>query len=1067
LTNQTMRTRLMASSMISGAAIAAFSATSALAQTAPPAAATTSVQELVVTGSRIPSKNLTSVSPVTTVNAQSVKLQGTTNIEDLINNLPQAFADFGQFESNGASGTATLDLRGLGNVRTLVLVDGKRLQPGDPLVPVADLNMIPPALIDRVEVLTGGASAVYGSDAVAGVVNFIMKHNYEGIQIDSEFSVGEHDNNNQLIRKAETFGANSFGFPAVPIPGGSVWAGERYTTTITGGANTPDDKGNVEFYLGYTDIQPVLESKYDWSACGLATNTSNTTQQYCSGSSTDATGRLAPTNGPNAGGNFDILLPPKSSTMLTGLSAGQYYNFSPVNYIQRPDVRYTAGEFSHYEIAPWLDLYSSFMFMDDHTVAQIAQGGSFFGDVTFTIPCSDPLLSSAQAATLCGTPGQTGYLGANGNATASIGRRDVEGPFRTSDLTHMDYRIVFGAKGDIGSGWTYDVSAQYGRSVLTDITGGYFLTQNLINSIDVVSNPAVGGVAGIAAGVPVCQAAIPNPLTHVASAPTCLPWNIWQTGGVNAAQLAYLRGDAISTGFTSEQVVTGSITGDLGQYGFKSPFASDGAGVSIGAEYRREFLQTNFDAPIQLGQLSGFGGSELDTVGSQTDKDIFGELRLPLVQNMPLAKELTLETGYRYSNYTSGGSNSTYKVGGDWQVVSDLRLRASYERAVRAPNVSELFLPAAPGLVALDDPCAQSLFGLAPALSAASCINTFSHSYPGITLNQFVNGGYALANGTISGPLYGVTPQCPAVQCGAFAGGNPALTPETAKTFSVGFVFTPTFFRGFSLSVDYFDIKVLNAIVTFPATTIVGNCATLGIAADCALVNRNQGLNGALFGGEGAGSVTLPLVNASSLSTRGVDVNADYRTRMSDWHLPDFGSLSFSFTGTYVDRLVTALPDGTSYNCAGLYGLTCGTPTPKWRHQFRVSWTTPWNLTLSANWRYIGATSLDFNTDQHDLQIYEPGQGTISGNVGASAKDTNPTDAHIPAFSYFDLAFQYKLRDRYTFRGGVNNVFDRTPPILDTNSFGISAPPFGNANTYPQVFDPLGRVFFIGLTADF
>ena len=161
----------------------------------------------MVTGSRIPSKNLTSVSPVTTVSNLDVKLQGTTNVEDLINNLPQAFADFGQFESNGASGTATVDLRGLGNTRTLVLVDGKRLQPGDPLLPVADINMIPPALIDHVDVLTGGASAVYGSDAVAGVVNFIMKHNYEGLQVDGEFSIGMHDNNNKQIRQDNANGA--------------------------------------------------------------------------------------------------------------------------------------------------------------------------------------------------------------------------------------------------------------------------------------------------------------------------------------------------------------------------------------------------------------------------------------------------------------------------------------------------------------------------------------------------------------------------------------------------------------------------------------------------------------------------------------------------------------------------------------------------------------------------------------------------------------------------------------------------------------------------------------------
>jgi outer membrane receptor protein involved in Fe transport len=1046
--------------MISGAAIAAV-ASGAQAQQASAPAPSTSVQELVVTGSRIPAKNLTSVSPVTTVNNQTIKLQGTTNVEDLINNLPQAFADFGQFESNGASGTATVDLRGLGSKRTLVLVDGKRLQPGDPLLPVADLNMIPPALIDRVEVLTGGASAVYGSDAVSGVVNFIMKHNYEGLQFDGEFSIGEHENDNQLVRKANAFGSNSFGFPSLTLPSGAAWAGERYTATISGGANSPDGKGNVEFYLGYTNIQPVLEAKYDWSTCGLATNTSNQHQQYCSGSSTDATGRLGVTSGPNAGHNFDILLPPQPNGLLTPLAPNQYYNFAPLNYIQRPDERYTAGEFSHYEVAPWLDFYSSFMFMDDHTVAQIAPGGSFYGDNTFTIPCNDPLLTAAQANTLCGD--DAGVAGTT--ATAAIGRRDVEGSPRINDVTHEDYRIVFGAKGDIGQGWTYDLSMQYGRSVLNNITTGYFLNDNLLDAINVVPNPAIGGVAGVAAGAPVCTAAIP--VNGVAPAPSCVPYNIWNAGGVTKQALAYLNGDAISSGYTSEQVVTANIAGDLGQYGVKSPYSSDGVGVSLGAEYRREYLETNFDAPIQDGQLSGFGGSELDTSGSQADKDVFGEVRVPIVQDVQFFKELVFEGGFRYSDYTSGGGNWTYKAGGDWQITPDIRLRASYERAVRAPNVDELFTPQAPGLVGLNDPCAESLFGLAPALSPEQCLNTFLHSFPGMTVNQFVNGGYTLPNGTVLGPLYGVTPQCPSAQCGLFSGGNPDLKPETADTTSFGFVFTPTFFRGFTFSFDYFNIKVKDAIVDLPATTILNNCATLAIASDCALITRNPQLFGAIYGGNGLGFVSTPTINAGALQTKGFDINADYRATLSSWHLPDYGSLDFNFTGTYVDQLKTTLPDGTSYDCAGLYGLTCGTPTPKWRHQFRMTWSTPWNLNISLAWRFISGTGLDFNTDQHDLQIYEPGQGTIDGNVGGSAKDIAPTDAHIPDYSYFDLSFQYKFENRYTVRGGINNIFDRTPPVLDTNSFGISSPPFGNANTYPQVFDPLGRVFFVGLTADF
>jgi outer membrane receptor protein involved in Fe transport len=1034
LTTQTMRTRLMASSMISGVAVAAVSMTGAQAQTAAPAApsGTTSVQELVVTGSRIPSKNLTSVSPVTTVNSQDVKLQGTTNTEDLINNLPQAFADFGQYESNGASGTATIDLRGIGNKRTLVLIDGKRIQPGDPIVAVPDINFIPPTLIDRVEVLTGGASAVYGSDAVAGVVNFILKKNYEGLQIDSTWSIGEHNNNSAQTRAANINGHNLVGFPLLNLPSGAVWTGQRFTTTITGGSNSADGKGNVEFYLAYTHIDPVLLGKYDWGSCGLTTNTSSA-GQFCAGSSNDAPGRLDPqklivTNpvtgitttspGPNFPHSYTILPGAAASTgLLPRRTGADDYNFAPLNYLQRPDTRYNAGEFSHYEIAPWLDTYSSFMFMNDTSVAQIAPSGSFTGDRQFTVPCNDPLLTSAEVNTLCGA--QAGN--ANAQATFNLGKRNVEGSPRSSSLEHTDYRFVIGAKGDLGSGWTYDVSAQYGRTSFSDIEGGYLSYTKEQNALDVVPGPG---------GVPTCASVING------TDKSCVPWNLWTPGGVTPAALKYLTAEGAFGGYVTDQVVTGAVTGDLGQYGAKSPWASDGVGISVGAEYQRDFLSTNVDAALQSGDLAGRGGTLLETEGSQTAKSIFGELRVPIVQDMPYFKELTLETGYRWTNYAHGGGNSTYKVGGDWQIVPDIRLRASYERAVRAPNVNELFTPQSANLVGGTDICA----GPSPTYTAAQCYNTRGNANQGLSLAQFTS------------TVYGNIPQCISGQCGTTIGGNPNLKPEEATTYSFGGVFTPTFFRGFSLSVDYFNITVNQGITVLPLNLILTNCATTASPVTCALINRDANDNFALFGGLGAGGVIQTEVNASSIKTSGVDINATYHTSFSDLHLGDWGGLTFNFTGTYVHDLSTTFP-GETYDCAGLFGITCGTPTPKWRHQMRVTWNSPWNLTLSAAWRFIDSSTLDINNSQPALK--------------GSTFDLSPTDQRIPDFSYFDVSFEYKFHDRYTIRGGINNIFDRTPPLLDTNNFGISAPPFGNGNTYPQVYDPLGRVFFVGLTADF
>jgi iron complex outermembrane receptor protein len=1044
---QSTRERLLASTIVCGAMVLA---APALAQTAPsptspPAAGAAQPdqgQVVVVTGSRIPQPNLTSVSPITAVSSQTVKLEGTTSAEDLINQLPQASGDFGSYESNGSTGTATIDLRGLGNSRTLVLVNGVRLQAGDPTGgaatgspggstgEAADINMIPPALIDRVDVLTGGASAVYGSDAIAGVVNFILKTHFQGLQIDEETSIAQDGGGNSQVRAADANSVSALGFSPIQFPG-NTWDGLRQTVTVIGGASSGDGKASGEFYMGYTYIQPVLQSQRDYSKCSIATDNTSTKFQYCGGSAgTPPTGRLTPLTGnpATAGQSFDILEAPVGG-LLPAFSNGDAFNYAPFNYFQRPDQRYTAGEFSDYQFNSMFDVYSSFMFMDDHSVAQEAPGGSFYTDDIFNIPCNDPLLSAAQANTLCGA-----NAGTTNVATAEIGRRDVEGGNRIQDLEHMDYRLTLGVKGDLGDGWTYDLLGLYGRSVLTESQDGFFVNSNLIDSIDIVPGP----------NGPVCAS----------GASGCVPYNIWSPGGVTKAALGYLIGNANNSGATTEQIVSFNVANsDLSKYGLKLPAATDGIGVAFGLEYRAEGLETQYDQLIANAELSGFGGAIKNTSGEQIDDDIFGELRVPLIQDAPGFKDLTLELGDRFADYSHGGGTNSYKIGLDWQTIPDIRLRASYDQAQRAPNVQDLFQPAVPNLAAGSDGCATGLGGEPPVLSPAQCLNTFQHSAPGITLNQLINGGYTL-NGVTYPAFYGSVPQCPSAQCGDFAGGNPNLKPEVATTYTFGVVFTPTFFRNFTLSVDYWNISIAKAILNFPLTTIVSNCGILDNAYDCAQINRFLPGGASIFGGEGLGSVNLPLVNAGSLKTSGVDIEGTYRFSLDDVHMEGWGSVAFDFNGTYTDEVAIQLPDGTGYNCIGLYGVTCGIPSPTWRHTLRTTWITPWNLSLSLNWRYIAGTALDFNTSQPDLQ---------DGNF----KDLTATDAHIPAYNYLDFAFTWRVKDGFSVRGGVNNLFDKAPPLLDSNSFGISAPPFGNGNTYPETYDPLGRVFFLGLTADF
>ena len=491
----TTRAQLLATSMITGVALVTFS-TSALAQASgaagpvpgaspvakPDASGGSSgstVQELVVTGSRIPQPNLTSVSPLTTVTSAEVKLTGTSNVESLLNDLPSSFAAQTSQVSNGSDGTAQADLRNLGSNRTLVLIDGKRLPPGDPRSQVPDLNDVPAALVDRVDVVTGGASAVYGSDAVAGVINFIMKKNFEGVQIDYQYSFDNHQNDNKDAQQALT----AFG---LPIPKDSSGGGIHDISIILG-ANSPDDKGNITAYATYQHTEAILQATRDFTDCGLTTTTGPNgvanNHHVCQGSSNSAYGRFdRHTGGPT------VNLSPTGTTLATQgfqpYSGALSYNFNPLNFIQREDDRYTAGFFAHYDINKAVEVYSDFMFTDDQTNAQIAPSGLFRGtgpNLTsgYTVNCNNPLLSATQAAALC--PGAVitpGAAGGSLDTLQSIGYRFATVP-RNDNITHTDYKVDVGLRGDLGDGWSYDGYLQLGVARLLDHISGYASTSKV------------------------------------------------------------------------------------------------------------------------------------------------------------------------------------------------------------------------------------------------------------------------------------------------------------------------------------------------------------------------------------------------------------------------------------------------------------------------------------------------------------------------------------------------------------------------------------------------------------
>jgi outer membrane receptor protein involved in Fe transport len=398
---------------------------------------------------------------------------------------------------------------------------------------------------------------------------------------------------------------------------------------------------------------------------------------------------------------------------------------------------------------------------------------------------------------------------------------------------------------------------------------------------------------------------------------------------------------------------------------------------------------------------------------------------------------------------------SSYKYGAEWQPIDDFRLRASFQRAVRAPNVIELFTPQSLGLWGGSDPCAGSdPTSLNPFATLANCEKT------GMTASQYTK-----------------TPQCISGQCGGLFGGNLHLQPETSDTTEFGVVFTPTFLDGFTATVDYFDIDLEGAIGVIPQGNILQLCATQGILCD--LIHR--GTAGAIFGtGAGAGYVVSTNVNTGAIKTKGVDVEANYTTALDNWGMGPNGSLNFNFLGTWTDQYrvtpypgfvnthfdpATGNPTHTTdfYECSGLFGLTCGTPIPKWRHKLRMTWTAPWDFDISLEWRHMSGVKFDCNKTEDALGGPNPGCFAATHLSGFC----DLSDQSISSYDYIDLAGDYTVREGISIHAGIQNLMDKDPPILDSNTLGVSSPPFGNGNTYPQVYDSLGRTIFVGVTVKY
>ena len=496
----------------------------------------------------------------------------------------------------------------------------------------------------------------------------------------------------------------------------------------------------------------------------------------------------------------------------------------------------------------------------------------------------------------------------------------------------------------------------------------------------------------------------------------CVPWNVFQLGKVTPAALAYLALDEVLDSGTRTRVFNGTLKGDLKDYGIVSPMATEAVKVATGFEYRQEYLFVRSDYPFENFIGAGAGGPTLSVDGTYSVKEFFAEALIPLVQDKSMVKDLSLEAGIRESDYSSTGTHATYKLQMSWAPVPDFKFRVGYNRATRSPNINELYTPQGIGLGGFSDPCA----GPTPAYSQAQC------ALSGVPAAQY---GHVLDN--------------PAGQYNTLSGGNPNVKPEVANTWTAGAVLTPRrFLPGFTFTIDFYNVQINDTIGSLSSNDIQTTCATTGNL--CNLIHRDALYTTWLTS---EGYVVTANANVGQLRSEGIDLTASYTRPIPH----DLGALSINMIGTYLMKqyINTGL---YAYDCVGLFGNTCGVPTPKWRHLTRFSWETPWKVTFTAGWRLVGPVAEDSSSSNPALA--NPTRLAHLQNIGNMA-------AAIPTFNWIDLGVTWKVYKGITFIAGVNNVFDTEPPL------GVGSNPNDYGTGFYGMYDGLGRYIHTGLQFTF
>lgn len=984
-------------------------ASPALAQdegTADPLPVTTE-STIFVTGTRIARPNAQSASPIQSVNAEEFVLTGVPNVEQTLNQLPQLVPGFTNTSNNPGTGAATLNLRGLGSVRTLILVNGRRWIASDAgQVPEVDVNTIPAALIERVDIVTGGASAVYGSDAVTGVINIILRDEIEGLHLEVRQNITEQGDGR--VSSADlSFGTRALGdrlrlLASVGfLDQAAVRQSERVYTRVAllEGCAVPGTRNETGASQVVNDPQCAPPNEIALTAGGSAAVPSGLVQG----------GAFFPVPGSdvllrNQGLTFDPDGSPRRFTPATDL-----FNYAPDNYLQVGLRRWSGNFIASFDISPAVEPFVELSYIETRSPRQIAATPTFIGGVQVNL--DNPFLTPEGAEVLelshgVDAEGDRGFVGNfidgfrrnpafDGDADGIIffpGLASRLGLGARRSLEQRDaFRALAGLRGQISNDWRYNLYASHSRVDHVTLYRNSGSERRFRQSLLAIRDPATSQI--------VC----------IDPSGGCVPANIFGVGNLSAEAADFIRTNPQDLTLIEEQVAEASLTGSI-------PFLEAGPlGLVLGITGRRSAYDYNPDPSLADGDDLGFVPGT-PAGGSTKVWELFAESRVPLLADRPFAHELSFELGLRMSHYESVGTVWTWKALGEWAPVAGLRLRGGFQRAVRGPNIRELFEAPVESLAAFPDPCSVDAGQLGNPEIVAACIRD---GVPPSVIGDFIGAAsFALTRG------------------------NPDLKAEVANTLTVGTVVAPRSIPGLSVAVDYYDIEIRRAIGVFGGggPSVIFGCISGGADPANPLCQAyDRGPDGAVQ------TVDLPTDNLGYFRARGIDWQLSYRRGLG---LVAEDSVDLLLAGTHViENRFRANDFVPVYACEGTFGAPCGTSitgtaTPRWKLFNNLSYRVE-PVTFQLRHRFFSSTV--------DARI------RASTALGLEIDRLSEEGRRLESRHYFDVAVSVRAGRDFDIALGVNNLTNRKPAITGANQI--------QANTDPSLYDMLGRRFFLALSA--